>query len=102
MNQYKVAPPPTSRNILPLHPIILPLHPSGKELLAWASQHRTKSPEEIQKLLQPFVMNSPDYKGVIDYYNNVEADEQWYYEKYENLKAKYDGLVAHHGIVHGG
>ena len=93
MNQYKVAPPPASRNILPLQPIILPLHPSGKELLAWASQHRTKSPEEIQKLLQPFVRNSPEFIYLTKYYIDLDENENEYHKKYTTLKDKLETLL---------
>ena len=96
MNPYQVAPPPQASGG------ILPLHPSGRELFVWAREHQKKSPKQIQKLLQPFVMKSPAYQGLIDYYINAEANEEEYYQKYTKLKAKYDGLVAHHGIVHGG
>ena len=80
----------------------MPLHPSGRELFVWARRHQKKSPEQIQKLLQPFVRNSPEFIYLTDYYIDAEANEEEYYQKYTTLKAKYDGLVAHHGIVHGG
>jgi len=86
MNQYKVTPPDASRKFLPLHP-------SGRELLAWAGQHRDKSPQEIQKLLQPFVNASPEFIYLTEYYLALDNNENEYHEKYTTLKHKLETLL---------
>ena len=86
MNQYKVTPPDAFLEILPLHP-------SGRELLAWAGQHQDKSPEQIQKLLQPFVNASPEFIYLTDYYQALDDNENEYHEKYTTLKEKLETLL---------
>ena len=96
MNPYEVTPPPQASGNT------LPLHPSGRELFVWASRHQNKSPEQIQKLLQPLITNSSVFQQDTDYYSDMETEYYELTQKYETLMAKYDGVVAHHGIVRGG
>ena len=87
MNPYQVAPPPQASGG------ILPLHPSGRELFVWARRHQKKSPEQIQKLLQPFVNASPEFIYLTEYYLALDKNENEYHEKYTTLKEKLETLL---------